>query len=122
MELSTSGEVLPDSVNNITYGNSNAMSNVIDSHEIDASQSRSNDAEKVTVSTSINAVTSNRGLFLMGAKKLKSVTLSSQWYVWDSTVSPVADSKYWKEKSATGKVPVQYFSSINLISDFFRCL
>jgi len=120
MELSSSGELLPDSANTISYRNSNALSNNIDSHssnELEASQSRSNDVDKLpAASTTINAATSNRGLFLLGAKKLKSVTLSSQWCVWDSSVSAAADSKCWKEKNVTGKVFVTKSSSVNTTS------
>lgn len=123
MEISSTGELLPDSTSSFTYRHSNNMSNIIDSHssnEIEVpSQSRSNDADKpsATSSTSINPsplnitnpVSSSRGIFLLGAKKLKSVSLSSQWCVWDSTVSPAADSKSWKEKNATGKVHKERF-------------
>ena len=99
MDLNSSGELLRDSANTMYFNsNSSNLNDSYSSNENDESQQHSKPIEQPQ--------SNSRGLFLLGAKKLTTVSMSSQWHIWDSNVSATADSKLWKEKNATGRVSV----------------
>lgn len=96
MDLNSSGELLRDSANTVYFSNNaSSLNESYSSNENDETQQHSQPPQS-----------NSRGLFLLGAKKLTTVSISSQWHIWDSNVSATADSKFWKEKSATGRVSV----------------
>lgn len=99
MDLNSSGELLRDSANTVYFSNNtSSLNESYSSNENDETQQHSKASEQSQFNS--------RGLFLLGAKKLTTVSISSQWHIWDSNVSATADSKFWKEKSATGRVSV----------------
>lgn len=107
MDLNSAGELVLESVkyfNNSTSGNSASIHESNNTGEQEESNPNKPPEQDKPPSTSSSA--SSRGLFLLGAKKLTTVSMSSQWYIWDSRVSAAADSKFWKEKNATGRVSV----------------
>ena len=87
MDLNSSGELLRDSANTVYFSNNtSSLNESYSSNENDETQQHSKASEHQQ---------SSRGLFLLGAKKLTTVSISSQWHIWDSNVSATADSKFW---------------------------